>query len=222
MTVAAIMGIASPFSAGGLIELRWLGRRSRASHRRVWASVRSWDAITLAGMLALLDADRLAALVDRRHAWGVDVFDEVWEGVRHHPPVGPHSTLQQVIALALRNRAQQRGLTPVLGAFEPRDPDAGHGHRDAERLLRGDMAAGAALAVEIAPAPDWTEPRLARLAADRVKEVLVVDLRRRVVTWLVLLDGRLPPRRAERSAGPRRRGARAAGQPAGARRAVTA
>ena len=28
-------------------------------------------------MLALLDADQLAALVDRRHAWGVDVIDEV-------------------------------------------------------------------------------------------------------------------------------------------------
>jgi hypothetical protein len=64
----------------------------------------SWDATTLAEMLALLDAHQLAALVDRRHAWGVDRFDEVWEGVRHHPPVGPHSTLQQALALALRDR----------------------------------------------------------------------------------------------------------------------
>ena len=132
-------------------------------------------------MLALLDAHQLAALDDRRHAWGVDVIDEVWEGVRHHPPVGPHSTLQQALALALRDRAHGRGLTPVLGAFKPRDPDPahGHGHRDAEPLLRGDMAASAALAVEILPAPDWTEPRLAGLTADRVEEVVVVDLRRR-------------------------------------------
>ena len=144
-------------------------------------------------MLALLDAHQLAALVDRRHARGVDVIDEVWEGVRHHPPVGPHSALQQAFALALRDRAQERGLTPVLGAFEPRAPDAGHGHRDAEPLLRGDMAASAALAVEILPAPDRTEPRLAGLAADGVKEVVVVDLRRRVVTWLALLAGEYQP-----------------------------
>ena len=149
-------------------------------------------------MLALLDAHQLAALVDRRHAWGVDVIDEVWEGVRHHPPVGPHSALQQALALALRDRAQERSLTPVLGAFEPRDPDAGHGHKDAEPLLRGDMAASAALAVEIVPAPDWTAPRLAGLAADNVEEVVVVDLRRRVVTWLELLDGGYRP--AKRSA----------------------
>jgi hypothetical protein len=144
-------------------------------------------------MLALLDAHQLAALVDRRLAWGVDVFDEVWEGVRHHPPVGPHSVLQQALGLALRDRAQERGLTPVLGAFQPRDPDAGHGHKDAQPRLRGDMAASAALAVEIVPAPHWTEPRLAGLAADRVKEVVVLDLRRRVVTWLALLAGGYRP-----------------------------
>ncbi|MGA2015290.1 MAG: hypothetical protein ABSH51_32855 [Solirubrobacteraceae bacterium] len=140
-------------------------------------------------MLALLDAHQLTALVDRRHAWGADGFDEVWEGVRHHPPVGPHSALQQALALALYDHAQQRGLTPVLGAFEPHDPDAGRRHPDAEPLLRGDMAASAALAVEIVPAPDATEPRLAALAAHRVGEVVLVDLRRRVVTWLALLDG---------------------------------
>jgi hypothetical protein len=154
--------------------------------------------VTLAVMLALLDDDRLAALLDRRHAWGADGFDEVWEGVRHHPPVGPHSALQQALALALRDRAQQRGLTPVLGAFDPRDPDAGRRHPDAEPLLRGDMAASAALAVEIVPAPDATEPRLAALAADRVDEVGVVDLRRREVTCLALLDGGY--RSVERSA----------------------
>jgi len=154
--------------------------------------------VTLAVMLALLDDDRLAALLDRRHAWGADGFDEVWEGVRHHPPVGPHSALQQALALALYDCAQQRGLTPVLGAFEPRDPDAGRRHPDAEPLVRGDMAASAALAVEIVPARDATEPRLAGLAADRIGEVVVVDLRGRVVTWLALLDGGYCP--VERSA----------------------
>jgi len=60
------------------------------------------------------------------------------------------------------------------------------------------MAPSAALAVEIVPAPDWTEPRLAGLAADRVQEVVVVDVRRRVVTWLALLHG--GHRAVERSA----------------------
>lgn len=120
-------------------------------------------------MLALLDAHQLAALVNRRQAWGVDVFDEMWEGVRHHPPFGPHSTLQQALALALRDRAQERGLTSVLGAFDPHDPDAGYGHKDAEPLLRGDMAPSAALAVEIMPGPDWTEPE-ARRARRRPRE----------------------------------------------------
>jgi hypothetical protein len=59
------------------------------------------------------------------------------------------------------------------------------------------MAASAALAVEIVPAPDASEPRLAGLAVDRVTEVVVVDLRRRVVTCLALLDGRY--RAVERS-----------------------
>jgi hypothetical protein len=89
-------------------------------------------------------------------------------------------------------------LTPVLGAFEPRDPDAGHGRRDAEPVLRGDMAASAALAVEIVPASDWAESRLAGLAADRVTEVAVVDLRRRALTWLERVAGRYRP--VERSA----------------------
>jgi hypothetical protein len=55
------------------------------------------------------------------------------------------------------------------------------------------MAASAAVAVEIVPAPDWTEPRLAGLAADHVAEVVVIDLRRRVLTWLELVDGGYRP-----------------------------
>ena len=60
------------------------------------------------------------------------------------------------------------------------------------------MAASAALAVEIVPARDWAEPRLAGLTADRVKEVVVVDLRRRALTWLELVAGGYRP--GERSA----------------------
>src|ERR1700733_1535356 len=105
-------------------------------------------------MLALLADKDFAELQTRRRDWGADRLDEVWTGVHHLRPVGPDSELQQAIAICLRPLASERGLVPVLGAYDPRDPED-RGQADVgEPRLRGDQAASAELAVEIVTAAD--------------------------------------------------------------------
>jgi len=124
-------------------------------------------------MLVLLDRDQLDEVLARRRAWGADKLDEVWEGVPHlGQQVGRHASLQRQLALLLRGAAEERGLVAVLGAYEPCPPDSPFG--SGERV-RGDSAGTAALAVEIIDADDGEE-RLAALAADRINEVVLVDL----------------------------------------------
>ncbi len=135
-------------------------------------------------MLVLLAEDHFEELEQRRRAWGV--HDEVWSGIPHLSPVGRHSRQQQATALLLRPAARERGLIPVLGAYEPADfdqdrvPDAG------VPRLRRDQASTAALAVEIITGRDDTAQRLALFAAGRVTEVVVLDLDRHAVDWFEL------------------------------------
>ena len=63
--------------------------------------------------------------------------------------------------------------------------------------MRGDGAGTAALAVEIIDA-DHGEERLAALAADRIIEVVLIDLGARTVRWLALADGEYRPTDASR------------------------
>ena len=74
----------------------------------------------------------------------------------------------------------------MLGAYEPRPPGSPFGE-SAERV-RGDSAGTAALAVEIVDA-DHGEERLAALAADRIDEVVLVDVGARTSDGLALADG---------------------------------
>ena len=137
-------------------------------------------------MLALLARDHLDDLLARRHAWGVDRFDEMWEGVPHFGrQVGPHSELQQQLALLFRPAASAAGLVAVLGAYDP--PEPGSPPRANAVRVRGDSAGTAVLAVEIVNAVD-RDGRLSAIAADRVHELVVVDLDERAVGWHALGD----------------------------------
>ena len=142
-------------------------------------------------MLALLADTHFAELQARRREWGADKLDEVWTGIHHLRPVGPDSELQQAIARCLRPLASERGLVPVLGAYDPRDPDDRGQAEVEEARLRGDQAACAELAVEIVT--DAVQLRRSALAADRVAELVTVDAERRTVHWLVLVDGDYEP-----------------------------
>jgi hypothetical protein len=147
-------------------------------------------------MLVLLERDQHDEVLARRRAWGADKFDEVWEGVPHlGQQVGRHASLQQQLALLLGRPAEQRGLVVVLGAYEPDPPGSAFGER-CERV-RGDSAGTPALGVEFIDA-DQGEERLAALAADRINEVVLVDLRARSVRWLALADGEYRPIDASR------------------------
>jgi hypothetical protein len=134
-------------------------------------------------MLALLAEDDFAQLQARRREWGADKLDEVWTGIHHLHPVGPQSQLQQAIALRLQPLAAERGLVPVLGAYDPGD-SAEHGRSDsAPPTLRGDQAAGAALAVNIVSCAEATPAELASFAADHVRELVIIDVETRTVDW---------------------------------------
>jgi len=144
-------------------------------------------------MLALLADDHFAEVLARRREWGADKLDEVWTAIHHLRPVGPDSELQQAIALCLRPLATERGLVPVLGAYDPRDPATGGQADVGDARLRGDQAACAVLAVEIVTAAEAVQRRLPALAADRVDELVIVNPESRTVGWFVLVDGDYEP-----------------------------
>lgn len=142
-------------------------------------------------MLVLLDRDHLEEVLARRRAWGADKLDEIWEGVPHlGQQPGRHASLQQQLALLLGGAAKEYGLVAVLGAYEPCPPGSPFG--DSRKRVRGDGAGTAPLAVEIVDV-DHGEQRLAALAADRVSEVVLVDLGARTVRWLALTGGEYRP-----------------------------
>ena len=77
------------------------------------------------------------ALLERRRRLGQDLFDEVWEGVRHMNPApsGRHARIEAQLLAILQGPAAAAGLT-VVGQFnlgedehDYRVPDGGL-HRD--------------------------------------------------------------------------------------------
>jgi hypothetical protein len=144
-------------------------------------------------MLALLADRHFAELQARRREWGADKLDEVWTGIHHLRPVGPDSELQQAIALWLRPLASERGLVPVLGAYDPREP-AEHGRSEvAPPILRGDQAASAVLAVKIVARAEDLDTQRSAFAADRVRELVIIGVETRTVDWLARVgDGYEP------------------------------
>ncbi|HUN78321.1 MAG TPA: Uma2 family endonuclease [Solirubrobacteraceae bacterium] len=136
------------------------------------------------------------ALLEHRHRLGVDLYDEVWEGVLHMVPA-PHSAhgkLERRVARLLDEPAQAVGLEasgPVnIGSAEDyRVPDAA-------LLAPGPDAVylpSAALVVEVVSPGDETWAKLSFYAAHDVQELVIVDPRERTVHWLALRDGDYEP-----------------------------
>jgi Uma2 family endonuclease len=142
-----------------------------------------------------------AELLERRRRLGIDLHDEVWEGVLHMVPA-PHSAhgkLDRRVSRLLDEPAQAAGLEPAgpvnIGSAEDyRVPDAA--------LLRPGPDAvylpTAAFVVEIVSPGDETWAKLPFYASHDVDELLIVDPQERVVKLLALRDGRYEP--TERSA----------------------
>jgi Uma2 family endonuclease len=134
------------------------------------------------------------ALIERRRALGIDLFDEVWEGSYHVAPApnAAHAYLDDVLAVLLHPYAAGAGLTGS-GPFNlggPRDfrvPDRGY-HRG---VPRGTWLDTAAVVVEIVSPDDETYEKFGFYARHRVDEILVVDPPSRTVSvWARTSDER--------------------------------
>jgi Uma2 family endonuclease len=137
-----------------------------------------------------------AALLERRRRSGVDLHDEVWEGILHVNP-GPHArhgdVQAQVMAL-LDPRARAAGLTPlgesnIGGEDDFRVPDGMLQRPGPHRLF----SPTAALVLEVVSPGDETWDKLAFYAARGVEELLIVDPQERAVHWLALVGGEYLP-----------------------------
>jgi len=129
-------------------------------------------------------------LLERRRALGLDLRDEVWDGVyvMNAAPAEGHGDIAQQLAELLGPHARRAGLVPRLSIFnlgeadDYRIPDGG--------LLRertnGVYAPTAALVVEIVSPDDESWSKLSFYAARHVDEILIVDLAQHRVDWLKL------------------------------------
>ncbi len=144
----------------------------------------------------------LQALLERRHKWGADTRDEVWNGVLHVTPAPEveHARVSQRLAVLLDSPARAAGLEAVMAEFnlgspdDYRVPDGGLLHPEDA----GTWLATAPLAVEILSPGDETWEKLPFYAAHHVDELLIVDPEKKSVEWLGLKDGKYAP--IERSA----------------------
>jgi Uma2 family endonuclease len=136
----------------------------------------------------------LIALIERRHRFGQDLFDEVWNGVLHMNPAphSQHSAIQQLLAELLGPLAREAGLVPRLGIFNLGDAD-NYRVPDGGLLRPGQDAVylpTAAVVVEIVSPGDETYDKLPFYAAHQVDELLIVNPQKRTVQWLGLTGER--------------------------------
>lgn len=139
----------------------------------------------------------LEALLERRRRAGVDLFDEVWEGVYHMVPApgDAHALIDSQLHLLLAPLAQAAGLA-MSGQFnlgkgndDFRVPDAGL-HRSTGW---GTWEHAAPLVIEIVSPDDQSWQKLPFYAEHEVDEVLIVDPTERTVSWLALRQGEYRP-----------------------------
>ena len=121
------------------------------------------------------------SLLDERRRLGLDVFDEMWEGVLHMvpPPSGEHQCLGSELIAVFVGAAKRRGLVASYetGLFAADDdyrvPDIVVS-RPANRSHRG-VDDTAELVVELRSAGDESYEKLPWYAARGVTEMLIVD-----------------------------------------------
>jgi Uma2 family endonuclease len=121
------------------------------------------------------------SLLDERRRLGLDVFDEVWEGVLHMvpPPSGEHQRLGSKLTAVLLAAADRRGLVASheTGLFAADDdyrvPDI-IASLPSDCSHRG-VDGTAELAVELRSPGDESYDKLPWYAARGVAEMLIVD-----------------------------------------------
>jgi Uma2 family endonuclease len=131
----------------------------------------------------------LDALIARRHALGLDHFDEVWKGEYHMSPVPNqrHGETVMGFAFALQHHATRAGLlfTDQFNLGEPDDyrvPDLGL-HRQSRDAV---WVPTAALVVEVVSPDDESWLKFDHYAAHAVDEVVIVDPAGRSIAWFAL------------------------------------
>lgn len=122
--------------------------------------------------------EELQHLIDRRHALGIDTYDEEWEGEYHMAPAAhsAHGYLDNVLAELLGPLARAAGLigTGPFNLGRPsnyRVPDRGY----LRAHPRGVWLATAAIVVEIVSPDDETFEKFEFYAGRGVDEILTVD-----------------------------------------------
>jgi Uma2 family endonuclease len=132
-----------------------------------------------------------AAFLDRRHALGQDLLDEVWGGVYHVAPASHawHGYLDNVIAELLGPYARRAGLVGTgpfnLGCPDDyRVPDRGC-HRTLPSAVWLDTAA---VVVEVVSPDDETWAKFDFYFAHDVEEICIADPIERRLRWFSRAD----------------------------------
>ena len=136
----------------------------------------------------------LQSLIERRHALGIDLFDELWKGSYHLAPApsAAHGYVDDVLAVLVHPYAQAAGLTGTgpfnLGSPDDyRVPDRGYHHG---RPL-GTWVPTAAVVVEIVSPDDETYEKFGFYAEHDVDELIVADPSAHVLAiWRLTTGGR--------------------------------
>jgi Uma2 family endonuclease len=138
-----------------------------------------------------------AMLAERRRN-GLDVRDEMWDGVLHMvpPPGEAHAEFSSEFFLAVAHLAKQRGLAPRMetGLFRADDdyrvPDQLYRRSD-QGSDRG--AEGAELVVEVRSPRDETYDKIDFYSELGVREMIVAHPKARRIELLRAVGGRLMP-----------------------------
>ncbi len=148
------------------------------------------------------DLPELRAALDRRRELGLDLYDEVWEGVYRivNAPGPRHAAIQATLLAILEPLAEERGIV-ALGPANIGVPDD---HRIPDACLVEPSVIGtsawlerAELVVEILSPDDATFEKLDFYTAHGVRELLVADWRDRSVRVFALQEGQAERDRSE-------------------------